>query len=609
MRVCAAILACFALATLPNVARAQRPTSQRSEYSPYEREAIDIALAELGRKVDDKPEGKRIGKIESVRLDVLERRDPGPELLRGVPIVGPLTKVVDKPLLNKLHVLSKEWIIRRALLLKEGDEYIQVMIDETARNMRAQMPLQVSLVVIIPLVADDPSVVDLLMITKDIWSLRLSFDTAVTTGGLENLLFVPQETNFLGLHHTAQTRFQLRPASYSFGVGYKIPRFGHSWVGASANAGIIMNRATNSPEGASVGVGVGQVLYSSRAPWAWDADVGYSNAVERRYSNAQVLGYDSRLTPERDRIPSEYKARSFSGSASVTRSFGWAIKSNFTLSMNASASEYATFDLSRFNPVAVEDFKRRFLPVGENRVYPALGASFFTNDYLRTLDINTLVLQEDVRLGPSFSTTLYPVSKALGSSRDLVGLSASWSYTRGFKDGFARASFSVSAENAAIGGITDGSVGGGISVVTPRFKVGRLVMNASFNNRYANYLNSRVFIGGEDRLRGYPTAFFFGKDTVFYNIEYRSRSIEVLKAAIGGVLFYDAGDATNGFDKLRPKQSVGAGVRVLLPQINRAVFRLDFAVPIERGPFPETGSPGLINPWGMFFAFDQAFSP
>ena len=82
-------------------------------------------------------------------------------------------------------------------------------------------------------------------------------------------------------------------------------------------------------------------------------------------------------------------------------------------------------------------------------------------------------------------------------------------------------------------------------------------MNTSFSNRYRNYLNSRTFAGGDDRLRGYPTNFFFGNDTVFYNLEFRSTSVEILKAQIGGVLFYDAGDVATDFNALRAKQSVG----------------------------------------------------
>jgi hypothetical protein len=590
-------------------AAAQKPTSQVTEYSPYEKEAIDAALAERGLEIDKTPEGKTIGRIDTVRLEVLEPRDPGPELLRKVPIVSPVGRYVTKPMLNWLHVRSKDYVIRRELLLREGDPYVQVLVDETARNMRSRMPLQISLVVIVPVKSKEPGNVDLLLITKDIWSLRLSFDMAFTPGGLENLILVPQETNFLGLHHTAQTRFQVQPETFTFGLGYKIPRFGYSWIGAAASASIFVNRRRSEPEGSSISLSAGQGLYSTRAPWAWDADVGYTVGVARRYSNAHVFLFDSRQTPERDFIPFEYKSRSFSASAGVTRSFGWGLKNNFSVTFNASTSEYDTFDLSAFSPAAAADFRRRALPTSESRVYPAFGWRTFTTNFLRTLDINTLALQEDFRLGHDVSATIYPVAKALGSSRDLIGVSAKAGYAIAIGDGLAGASVSTFAENAD-GVITDGSIGGAFGAVTPRiFGWGRIVMNTSFSNRYKNYLNARTFIGGEDRLRGYPTAYFFGKDTIFYNIEYRSRSIEILKAQLGAVAFFDAADAAQGFDMLRAKQSVGFGVRALFPQVNRNVFRVDVAFPLKRGPFPETGSPAPVDPFGFYFSFDQAFGP
>lgn len=585
-----------------------RPTSRTSEYSPYEKEAAQIALKQLEMKVDPSPEGKKIRKVTSVRLQVLEPRDPGPELLRPVPLLSPLGRYITKPMLNWLHITTKEYIIRRELLLKEGDAYQQIMIDETARNIRSRMPFQVSLVVILPIQTDEPDTVDVLLLTKDIWSLRLSFNIVGTANGVEDFVFVPQETNFLGLQHTVSTNFRYQPETLAFGLGYKVPRFGFSWIGAGASAGVIFNRRSGSPEGASVGFSVGKSLYSTRAEWAYDADIGYSAGVSRRYSSAQVLLFDSRLTPERDGIPWQYKAQSFSTSASLTRSFGWALKNNFSLSANATTASYSTFDLSRFNPQAAASFRRIVLPTSENRVYPAIGWRTFKNDFVRTLDVNTLGLQEDYRMGHDVSATFYPVFEALGSSRDLFGISAKAGYAIPLGDGFVGASVGTFAENHD-GHITDGSVSASFGAATPRFKIGRFVMNTSWSNRYKNYLNSRAIIGGEDRLRGYPTGFFSGKDTVFLNMEYRSRAIEILKAQIGGVLFMDSGDAADGVKNLRPKQSVGAGVRVLLPQINRNVFRVDVAFPIQRGPFEDADLPTRVDPFGVFFSFDQAFSP
>ena len=623
------LVAFVLLASTP--ARAQKPTSQTTEYSPYEKETIKRALESRNTEIEPNPEGKIIGKVETERLEVIEDRDPFPKELLGVKTMK---------LANSLHATTREWIVRRELLLKEGDVYTQVIIDEIARNIRGRMPVQISLVIIVPIKSKDPDKVDLLVITKDIWSLRLSYDMSITLGGLENLLIVPQETNLLGVHHTAQTRFQYQPETYSFGVGYRIPRFGTTWIGASAAASITINRRSGEPEGSGMSLGVGQGLYSTRTEWAWSADASYSVGVARRYSNARVFLFDSprtvtrdangRLVPIPDDIPYQYKSRAYGASAAVTRSFGWGFKNNFSLSMNASKAEYETFDLSGFNAFAAQDFVSRALPTGEARVYPAISWNTFTTNFLRTLDINTLALQEDYRLGHDIAVSLYPVTRALGSSRDLVGVSARAGYALPMGDGLVGASVSTFAETCTSskggcehdGRLSDAAVSGSFGAATPRIGFGRIVMNASFSNRYRNYLNARTFAGGDDRLRGYPSNYFFGKDTVFYNIEFRTTSVRIWTFALGGVAFYDAGDVAQGFDMLHAKQSVGLGARVLIPQVNRPVFRLDFALPLSQcsggifefadrkcGPFPETGTSQRISGYGFFFAFDQAFTP
>lgn len=591
------------VAVTPLAARAQRkPTSKNFEYSPYEKETIARALAATGLKIEPSPEGKRIERIDTFRLEVLEDRDPIPDDVLGIKA---------RKIANGLHFVSNDFVIRRQVLLQEGESYQQVLIDETARNMRGSMPLQVSVVIIVPVQGSTPDQVRLLVITKDIWSLRLSFDLAVTPGGLENLLIVPQETNLLGWHHTVSTRFQYQPETYTFGVGYRVPRFGSSWIGASTSASLTINRRSGAAEGAAGSLSVGQGLYSTRTEWAWGADASYASGVVRRYVNAQVGLFDSLATPAvRDNIPTEYESRTFVASVGVTRSFGWGFKNNIHVGLNASSSNVNLIgsDLVGRDPRAIDDFQQRFVPIGETRVYPSVTWAAFTNDYMRTLDVTTLALQEDFRLGPDMGASVYPVIKALGSTRDVIGASAHAGYSFRISDGLFGVSGSTFAESSD-NVISDASVTGGFTAVTPRLGFGRLVTSASFVNRYRNFLRSRIITGGNDRLRGYPSNFFFGKDAVFYNVEFRSTSIEILKCAFGGVAFFDAGDAAQGFDMIHAKQSVGFGVRALFPQVNRAVFRADLAFPLKRGPFPETGIPAQVDPVGFFFSFGQAFGP
>lgn len=174
----------------------QAPSSTTYDYSPYEQEAIDLTLKRLHAKIDPSPEGKIVEAIDIVTLEVIEPRDPLPGFL------------------NVFHVVSRRSTIEREVLIKKGETYMQVRADETARNLR-RLP-QLSVVICLPLRGSTPQRVRLLVITKDIWSLRLNSDVRFSSGGLELLALQPSEINLFGTHHTATLRFcSIRPLTHS----------------------------------------------------------------------------------------------------------------------------------------------------------------------------------------------------------------------------------------------------------------------------------------------------------------------------------------------------------------------------------------------------------
>src|SRR5206468_2149301 len=95
-------------------------------------------------------------------------------------------------------------------------------VDESVRNLRALS--QLSLVVAVPTQGSSSDKVRLLVITKDVWSLRLNSNFAVSSGGLEQLILQPSEINFLGTHQSASAYFELDPSAFTLGLGYRIPR-------------------------------------------------------------------------------------------------------------------------------------------------------------------------------------------------------------------------------------------------------------------------------------------------------------------------------------------------------------------------------------------------
>ncbi len=582
---CQTSLALLAAMTLAPVAFADAPSKTRTfGFSPYEVETRKIVSERLGAQIDPTPQGKTIESIGSVRLDVFEKRDFLPQFVLSA--------------VNFFHATSRAFVIEREVLTSVGEKYDSLLCDETERNLRA-LP-QLSLVLIVPLKGSTPDKVKILVITKDVWSLRVQWDIGLTSGGLEKLILQPAEINLGGIHHTVGGTFVYQPLATSLGLRYTVPRIGDSRVQVTTSGNVIVNNPTGSPEGSFGVVSVGQPLWSTRTEWAWSASAQWRDEITRRYSGAQVAKFDSKLTPDKDGIPDEFRSALVQTFAGVTRSFGWAYKNDFVLSFEATHSRYATDDLSSFNPVAVADFERKRLPVSDDRIGPAIEWRSYTTDFTRVLNLETLGLQEDVRLGHWLTAKLYPVSQNFGSTRTFLGLFAEAGYTLPIHDGVVRVDLQSTTE-ANDREVLEGVFQANTYFASPRTPIGRVVWSAQVLDRWANYLNTTSTIGGNNRLRGFPTSYYFGKDLIASNLEFRSRPVDIFTVHFGGVLFYDVADAFDGWQNLHPHHSVGFGLRVLFPQFDRIAFRADVGFPISRTPTPDVG------PVSFFLTFAQAF--
>lgn len=564
---------------------AAAPPSVKARLSGYERTALDNALARVKGEVDPSPAGKIIESIVTVPFEVFEKRDFIPEVFLGF--------------VNWFHVTSKPYVIEREVLLAPGQRYDQAFVDETARNLRNTR--QVSLVLVTPVVGSAPDRVKLLVITKDIWSLRLNADYRFAGGKLEYLLVEPSEENFLGTHQSISATFQMRQDTFSFGGRYKIPRLAGSRIQASASGGVILGRTSGLVEGSYGSFVYGQPLYATKATWAWEGTMSWRHETVRRFVGSKLRTFDSKTTPDDDAIPFTYGSDALSGRYSVTRSFGVRSKTDVMAGISANRNVYRTGDLTSFAASARADFLDRAVPVSDTQIGPYLQVRSYVNRYVTVLDFNTLGLQEDYIAGHDAYLKLSPVTTALGSSRSFLGVYASVAYTIPLGDGLARGYVELTNE-LTTSGIPDGSVDVGVRLTTPRTPVGRLHFDARVLNRYANYLNARSSLGGDSRPRGYPSGAFIGKDVVAATLEFRSRAAQILGCQLGGAVFFDAGDAADGFDEMLIKQSAGFGVRVLFPQLDRVVMRADWGFPLTRGVVPTGGFPGDI-----VITFRQAF--
>ena len=564
-----AVLVLLALA-LQAPAAPSPPTAPETRaflYSAYEEDTIASALDRLGLVRDPDAEGKRVESVHVLRLEVIEERDPAPRFL------------------NVFHVVTRESVVLSEVLVRPGDEFRRTFADETRRKLSA-LP-QLSLVLVVTARGSADGLTRVVVVTKDVWSLRLNWDISVTSGGLERLTMNPSETNLLGTTQRVGALLDLLPASVAVGANYGAPRLRGGDHSAADDAGLVVERATGSSEGAFATAELARPLRSSRDPWAWGLGGSWSDQIARRYSGRDVvlfaldLGTDCAATPALC-LPYAWRAEVAAANASLTRSTGWARKHDVSVGAVARSSRYSVEDAPAFDPATVRAFADTRLPVGEDRVYPFARWRTYSTNFLRVTDLDTLALQEDHGLGFSASTTVYPVLRAVGSSRDLLGAAASAGWTAPLRDGLVRVSAEVAAElDAELGDVSDGSVRAGIRFASPRGRLGRVVLDATVLDRYANYLRGTSSLGGSDRLRGHPSGHVLGASAVVANLELRSRPIALFETVqVGGVLFYDTGDAFDRWRDLRLRQAAGVGARVLLPQLDRTVFRVDLGFPI-----------------------------
>jgi len=588
--------------------RAQPAASSGAEYSDYERDMIEEAVRSFEGEPEPSPEGKIIESIEVVPIDVFDERDPVPDFF------------------NKFHVTSRKYVLKRELLFDAGEPYRQSRIDESARNLRDLR--QLSLVLIVPMRGSAPDKVRVLLITKDVWSLRLNsqfelsggliyssyFGVVLTPSSLRGteltyLLLNPSEENLFGTHASVGGLFILEPDTYSTGLLFRHPRVAGSRIETRVSGNIVFNRETGDPEGSFGSFYYGQPLYSVDTEWSWNSAVAWNTGVTRRFIGLTPRFYDGRpravrqvlpVCPPSDErcIPWVYDSERQLAAYEVTRSWGRAYKTDLTFGVEGDRRAYRTPDLSGRDPVAVAAFQRNQVPVSDTRLSPFVQLRSYESRFVQVLDFNTLALQEDYRLGHEMILRAYPAAERFGSTRDMIGTFAALSYTVPLGTGLGRV-VGTSVIEYELDGRHDAAAELDLRLVTPRFAFGRFVYDGLVFNRYQNYLNRQVFVGGDGRLRGYPLEAFFGKDVVASNVEFRSRSVEILSVHFGAVAFYDAADAFDGFDDLELKHSIGVGLRAMFPQAARYVVRADWGFPM---------SPGYASwPGAIIVTFEQAF--
>jgi outer membrane protein assembly factor BamA len=525
----------------------------------YEREAVDEVLAKHVLAIDPSPGDKRIGSIQIVNLEVFSEKDGFLEWF------------------NIFHRTTRDEIIRRELLFRTGAMWNQELIDETLRNIRD--PFLSNVVVILPVKSTTAGVVDVLVVTRDVWSLRLNSNFQIHDGVLRLLNLSIAENNLFGWRKTASMRFNMDQGIFWIGPHYSDPNIAGTRLKLYSDFSTIFNRETQAYEGTSSNVHLTYPLWSLASVWAGSAKFSHTDYISRRY-----VGSDAVL---------EYENRGFNVVTRGLASIGRSVKHQFSL----------THRLIDFESALVHSADPTVWNAPNSRRESELivGYRLYTPQWMETRDVDTFDFREDYRVGPDVSVSIARAFEFLGSNEEYTGLSAaaSWMFALP-KEAFIRLKGSWYGR-LQDGALFDHSLGGSFYGVSPRlgryarlitrFKVGVRLENGSGNLGYQ--------LGGENGMRGYSIGAFEGESYLLGQLEMRTMPLHMGFVRLGGVVFWDMGHAAAKFSELDPHHDVGVGFRLLIPQANPYVLRADWAFGLQGN---EAGWPGRFS-----FGFQQVF--
>jgi hypothetical protein len=583
---------------------ASAAASGYADLGKLEREAVDDALSLRGLSIEPEPQAKIIGVVHVVNLDVFLPRE-------RVPLVWA----------NIFHRTTREHHVRRESLLYAGDRYDQDLVEETTRNL--QDPTLSNVVAVLPVKSSTPGMVDVLIVTRDVWSLRFNQDFEFQQGQLIYYTASLSENNLLGWRKNLAAVFEMNQGEMSFGPNYIDPNImGTRLKLKAAFYGIwarqIGEIAAGPYEGTSSLFHLEYPLYSLASRWGAAADFSHVDGVIRRFLGTELreIPLDGIIRnacnpgpaalPGQETAPWMYRRRTVNTSEVVTRSFPrpriiQRVSIGYELAL-VRPSFTPDFPYPDGSSQRVQ-FAQEVFPLSERTADLFVRYDLFTPRYRTYRDFNTFDFREDVQLGSTLSLKAGRASTLVGSDKDFSVFQTSLDFAADWWGG--RESVGGSWEGRlADGQMSNQLVEGRASLATPVLAhLFRVVAAGNVGFLYENTRKRYFFVGGDNGLRGYPVGEFVGCGALFIgHIEARSMALKLAFLRLGGLLFFDAGHAAADAGSLTFYDDVGFGLRLLIPQLNTYALRADWAFPLRPVPGMPAGWPGRMS-----FGFRQVF--
>ena len=462
-------------------------------------------------------------------------------------------------LANKWHIITKDEVITRQLLLQPGDRYLQRNVDESERILRRNTYFYDASIEPVNLANGK---VDLRVTTKDVWTLNPGF--SVSRKGGENKTVVDiEELNLLGRGQLIRLARSDDVDRVSKSIEFEDKQLGESWVALNALY------ADNS-DGESSFLSLVRPFYALDARWA--AGVIVSDIDQRG-----VL-YDL-----------GEKAAEFQQERSYISAFGgWSagLKNGWVRRYTAGF----VVDETRFTDV-VDATLPAAVPADRELVYPFLGIEILEDSFEETVNRDQIQRTEDLQTGLQFAASLGWSDEDFGADRNALLYSASASRLFGSIDDVA-----LALSGNASGRLESGTTANALLSVRARYshrfsEKNSLFATLSTTAGHNLDLDAPVELGGDTGLRGYPLRYQSGESSLLLSLEQRYfwdwYPLRLFR--VGGAIFADVGrtwgDHPLGGEELGWLKDVGFGLRFAPTRTgSRKIVHLDIAFPLDGDP-------------------------
>lgn len=459
---------------------------------------------------------------------------------------------------NKLHINTRQQVVREQLLFKSGEPYVQRVVQESERILRANDYMYDAW---IHPVAYDGKTVDLEVRTRDTWTLNPGINYG-RQGGANSSSIALEEKNLLGNGQKLAFGWTNDVDRESYDFEFFDPHFLSSWT----RFGMVYSDAD---DGSTKALRLDRPFYSLDTRHAGGVNLFDSIREDPRYAYGEEVGKFQN---------DEQFAEAYYG-----WSAGW--KDGWVRRFTAGA----TYHRNRYDEVPGESLGGP-LPEDIELAYPWMGFDLIQDVFQVRTNLDQIERTEDVLLGLRAGARVGYASESLGSDRDALMLSA---YAQnGWDFGKERSLF---VTTTASGRVENAGLRNAVLAAEARYYArtsAKTKFFATVNGATSEELDAdqQMVLGGEEGLRGYPLRYQAGTSKALLTLEerYYTDWYPFRLFHVAGAAFFDMGrtwgtDVTGATSDGLLKD-VGIGLRL---GSSRSAFgnviHVDLAFPLDGG--------------------------